>query len=175
MPVDEDSELASHDSAPQRALRLDVARALAQLSGEQRVAIGHCYHLDLSHDEAAARVAEQLAREPRALVVPPQEALERLRGRRGAERRFSRYTAVGSAIGLALACGARGGEPHRNGGVRLELREKRRLAAAREWRVVTRRLSRAATDSLSSRGARRRGILDAPWVEILRCAQDDKE
>ena len=53
-PLDEDADAASHDPAPQRALRLDVARALAQLSEEQRVAIVHCYHLDLSHDEAAA-------------------------------------------------------------------------------------------------------------------------
>ncbi len=53
-PLDEHADAASHDPASQRALRLDVARALAQLSEEQRVAIVHCYHLDLSHDEAAA-------------------------------------------------------------------------------------------------------------------------
>ena len=53
-PLDESQEAASDDPTPQRALRLDVARALAQLSEEQRVAIVHCYHLDLSHDEAAA-------------------------------------------------------------------------------------------------------------------------
>ena len=53
-PLGEMHEPATPDPAAQRALRVDVERALAQLSEEQRVAIVHCYHLDLSHDEAAA-------------------------------------------------------------------------------------------------------------------------
>lgn len=36
------------------AMRLDVERALQQLPEQERIAIIHCYHLDLSHDEAAA-------------------------------------------------------------------------------------------------------------------------
>ncbi len=35
-------------------LRIDVERALAALPEAQRAAIFHCFHLDLSHDEAAA-------------------------------------------------------------------------------------------------------------------------
>lgn len=57
----------AHDSAhepaeaPDRAVdtvdpaqRMDVERALARLPEHERVAIIHCYYLDLSHDEAAA-------------------------------------------------------------------------------------------------------------------------
>ena len=35
------------------AMRLDVAAALARLPQAQRVALIHCYYLDLSHEEAA--------------------------------------------------------------------------------------------------------------------------
>ncbi len=35
------------------ALRLDVARALARLSEAQRLCVEHCFHLDLTHEEAA--------------------------------------------------------------------------------------------------------------------------
>ncbi len=36
------------------AMRLDVERALAVLPDTQRLALVHCFHLDLSHDEAAS-------------------------------------------------------------------------------------------------------------------------
>lgn len=36
------------------AMRLDVERALAGLPEAQRQAVFHCFHLDLSHEEAAA-------------------------------------------------------------------------------------------------------------------------
>ena len=36
------------------AMRLDVERALADLPEPQRQAVFHCFHLDLSHEEAAA-------------------------------------------------------------------------------------------------------------------------
>ena len=39
--------------APDQALRLDVERALAQLSPMECAAIVHCYHADMSHAEAA--------------------------------------------------------------------------------------------------------------------------
>lgn len=45
-------EPADHEG-PARALRLDVATALARLPEAERVALIHCYHLDLSHEEAA--------------------------------------------------------------------------------------------------------------------------
>ena len=35
------------------ALRLDVERALARLSEAQRLCVVHCFHLDLTHEEAA--------------------------------------------------------------------------------------------------------------------------
>jgi DNA-directed RNA polymerase specialized sigma24 family protein len=35
-------------------MRLDVERALAALPETQRLALIHCFHLDLSHDEAAS-------------------------------------------------------------------------------------------------------------------------
>jgi RNA polymerase sigma-70 factor (ECF subfamily) len=34
-------------------MRLDVETALARLPQAERVALIHCYHLDLSHEEAA--------------------------------------------------------------------------------------------------------------------------
>ncbi len=49
-------ELTSESAAQanqSRALRLDVASALARLPELERVALIHCYHLDLSHEEAA--------------------------------------------------------------------------------------------------------------------------
>lgn len=55
---DDDIDLASetHASVDPRAaqlLQLDLARALDQLPAHERVAIVHCYQLDLSHEEAA--------------------------------------------------------------------------------------------------------------------------
>jgi RNA polymerase sigma-70 factor (ECF subfamily) len=47
-----DSEPA-HDPRPSEGLRSDVAQALAALTEMQRLAILHCYHLELSHAEAA--------------------------------------------------------------------------------------------------------------------------
>ncbi len=47
--VDHTQAAATHDTA----LRLDVARALARLPEPQRVALVHCFVLDLSHGEAA--------------------------------------------------------------------------------------------------------------------------
>ena len=44
---------AAHDPGPTEGLRRDVEQALAGLSEMQRLAIVHCYHLDLSHAEAA--------------------------------------------------------------------------------------------------------------------------
>lgn len=41
------------DHAPQRALALDMERALGALSEGERAAIVQCYHHDLSHEEAA--------------------------------------------------------------------------------------------------------------------------
>jgi RNA polymerase sigma-70 factor (ECF subfamily) len=42
-----------HDPRPAEGLRLDVEQALASLTEAQRLAVVHCFHLDLSHDEAA--------------------------------------------------------------------------------------------------------------------------
>ncbi len=42
-----------HDSRPAQALRLDMQAALARLPETERVALIHCYHMDLSHEEAA--------------------------------------------------------------------------------------------------------------------------
>jgi RNA polymerase sigma-70 factor (ECF subfamily) len=44
---------AAHDPRPAEGLQRDVEQALAALSEMQRLAILHCYHLDLSHAEAA--------------------------------------------------------------------------------------------------------------------------
>ncbi len=44
---------AAHDPRPAEGLRQDVEQALATLGEMQRLAILHCYHLDLSHVEAA--------------------------------------------------------------------------------------------------------------------------
>lgn len=44
---------AAHDPRPAEGLRRDVEQALAALGEMQRLAILHCYHLDLSHVEAA--------------------------------------------------------------------------------------------------------------------------
>jgi RNA polymerase sigma-70 factor (ECF subfamily) len=43
-----------HDPRPTQGLRLDVEQALAGLTEAQRLAVVHCFHLDLSHEEAAA-------------------------------------------------------------------------------------------------------------------------
>jgi RNA polymerase sigma factor (sigma-70 family) len=44
----------SDDTAPQADLQLDMARAFAVLSPAERAAIVQCYHLDMSHEEAAS-------------------------------------------------------------------------------------------------------------------------
>lgn len=44
---------SSHDESRLHALRLDLTSALLQLSEGERAALVHCYHLDLSHEEAA--------------------------------------------------------------------------------------------------------------------------
>ena len=51
----EDSEAhePGHDPRPAEGLARDVERALQALSEIQRLAIVHCFHLDLSHAEAA--------------------------------------------------------------------------------------------------------------------------
>lgn len=41
------------DEVELHTLRLDLSEALMQLPDPQRVALLHCYHLDLSHEEAA--------------------------------------------------------------------------------------------------------------------------
>lgn len=44
---------ASHRPQQLQALQIDMDRALARLPADERAALVHCYHLDLSHDEAA--------------------------------------------------------------------------------------------------------------------------
>jgi RNA polymerase sigma-70 factor (ECF subfamily) len=44
----------SHQPQPAQALQIDMDRALARLPADERAALVHCYHLDLTHDEAAA-------------------------------------------------------------------------------------------------------------------------
>ena len=46
-------DAASHDPRPAEGLARDVERALESLSEIQRLAVVHCFHLDLSHAEAA--------------------------------------------------------------------------------------------------------------------------
>lgn len=50
-PDDEAQVTADHQRVA--TLRLDVERALAALSEAQRLCVVHCFHLDLTHDEAA--------------------------------------------------------------------------------------------------------------------------
>ena len=47
------AEAAGSDHARGATLRIDIDRALAVLSDAERAAIVHCYHNDLSHEEAA--------------------------------------------------------------------------------------------------------------------------
>lgn len=47
------AEALARDPRPGHALRLDMDRALARLPEAERHALLHCYHLDLSHEEAA--------------------------------------------------------------------------------------------------------------------------
>jgi RNA polymerase sigma-70 factor (ECF subfamily) len=58
LPVYDEQEFAvtgesSGHQAQARAMRLDVAAALARLPEAERVALIHCYYLDLSHEETA--------------------------------------------------------------------------------------------------------------------------
>lgn len=48
-----DGDRAQATDQPDAALRLDVERALARLPEPERVALIHCFQLDLSHGEAA--------------------------------------------------------------------------------------------------------------------------
>lgn len=50
-PLDAD---ATDDASPQADLQLDMARAFAVLSPAERAALVQCYHLDMSHEQAAA-------------------------------------------------------------------------------------------------------------------------
>ena len=50
---DESSEGAALALGHDSAMRLDVEAALTRLPNAERVALIHCYHLDLSHEEAA--------------------------------------------------------------------------------------------------------------------------
>jgi len=50
--ADDDGD-AGHDPRPAEGLGRDVERALQALSEIQRLAVVHCFHLDLSHAEAA--------------------------------------------------------------------------------------------------------------------------
>ena len=43
-----------HHPQPAQTLRIDMDRALGRLPDDERAALVHCYHLDLTHDEAAA-------------------------------------------------------------------------------------------------------------------------
>jgi RNA polymerase sigma-70 factor (ECF subfamily) len=56
--IDSDVEPTNEASTPANgnleAMKQDVARALERLPEAERLAIVHCYHLDLSHQEAAA-------------------------------------------------------------------------------------------------------------------------
>lgn len=44
---------SARDDPELHALRLDLATAMTRLSEAERAALVHCYHLDLSHEEAA--------------------------------------------------------------------------------------------------------------------------
>jgi RNA polymerase sigma factor (sigma-70 family) len=43
-----------HHPEPGAALKIDIDKALMRLPADERAALVHCYHLDLTHDEAAA-------------------------------------------------------------------------------------------------------------------------
>lgn len=49
----EPMEACAEDPRRAQLMRIDVARALDRLPEHERVALIHCYQLDLSHDEAA--------------------------------------------------------------------------------------------------------------------------
>jgi RNA polymerase sigma factor (sigma-70 family) len=52
-PEADDAPDPGHDPRPAEGLARDVERALLALSEAQRLAVVHCFHLDLSHAEAA--------------------------------------------------------------------------------------------------------------------------
>lgn len=57
LPLDDMPAVASglaDDEAPDADLQLDMTRAFAVLSPAERAALVQCYHLDMSHEEAAA-------------------------------------------------------------------------------------------------------------------------
>ena len=49
-----------YDEMPDIAARVDLERAMAELSDGERAAIGACYYADLSHEEAAAALGMPL-------------------------------------------------------------------------------------------------------------------
>lgn len=49
----EQTEEAAPSAAPDHPMRMDVEAALLRLPEPERIALVHCYHLDLSHEEAA--------------------------------------------------------------------------------------------------------------------------
>jgi RNA polymerase sigma factor (sigma-70 family) len=52
-PEADDAADPGHDPRPAEGLARDVERALRALTEAQRLAVVHCFHLDLSHAEAA--------------------------------------------------------------------------------------------------------------------------
>jgi RNA polymerase sigma factor (sigma-70 family) len=58
-PLDPDAEWPDAASRDDVGLRLDVQRAIARLPEHVRLAIVHCFQLDLTHDEAAAALVRQ--------------------------------------------------------------------------------------------------------------------
>ena len=52
-PTRSDADGPAHDPRPVEGLGRDVERALQALTEIQRLAVVHCFHLDLSHAEAA--------------------------------------------------------------------------------------------------------------------------
>ncbi|WP_028081347.1 RNA polymerase sigma factor [Solimonas soli] len=54
MPEPATAGSVAADEAPRAELQLDMARAFAVLSPAERAALVQCYHLDMSHEEAAA-------------------------------------------------------------------------------------------------------------------------
>ncbi len=66
---------APHEAGTLQAMQLDVERAVARLPEAERIAIIHCYQLDLAHDEAAAVLGIPLG----TLKTQVARAKERLR------------------------------------------------------------------------------------------------
>jgi RNA polymerase sigma factor (sigma-70 family) len=52
-PAATDASALPAGETPREALRLDVMTAISRLPQDEQLSILHCYHLDLSHEEAA--------------------------------------------------------------------------------------------------------------------------